>query len=48
MKNEIVFFNTSFLGKKRTGIGNFIKEITKHFNSEQIIFNRKRFNYQVE
>ena len=41
MKNEKVFFNTSFLGAKPTGIGNFIKEISKRFNSKQILFNQK-------
>ncbi len=49
MKNEIVFFNTSFLGKKPTGIGNFIKEISKHFNSKQILQNQKneKLNFNI-
>ena len=41
MNNEKVFFNTSFLGKKPTGIGNFIKEISRRLNSEQILFNQE-------
>ena len=41
MKNEKVFFNTSFLGKTPTGIGIFIKEISKQFNSKQILFDQK-------
>ena len=49
MKNEKVFFNTSFLGEKPTGIGNFIKEISKRFNSKQILFNQKnkKLNFDI-
>ncbi len=48
MKNERIFFNTSFLGKKPTGIGNFIKEISKRLNSKQILFIQKTENLNFD